>query len=213
VEKAERSSESRLASMRLETMILKQRRVDFEPVESESKLSRSVEKDGLLADDGLADSNVDDQSSILPTRKSSTIGKVRCALLESERLLGIKWINNVSRLTFTRPSANTCAEVSLDPSQVDTTLTTNPHITPEVRYHASLLFSLYWGSRSPKVPKPDVVPISQAKTTRDLSAEREAKKKLKLIAATAMACLTLTIKARLMFFFAENTIDSLPAEC
>jgi hypothetical protein len=28
-----------------------------------------------------------------------------------------------------------------------------------------------------------------------------------------MACLTLTIKARLMFFFAENTIDSLPAEC
>ncbi|KAA1100994.1 hypothetical protein PGT21_003792 [Puccinia graminis f. sp. tritici] len=177
VENAERSSESRLASMRLETMILKQRRVDFEPVESESKLGRSVENDRPLTDNHLGDSNLDHQSSILPTRNSSTIGKVRCALLESERLLGIKWINNV-----------------------DTTLTTNPHITPEVRYHASLLFSLYWGSRSPKVSKPDVVPISQAKTTRDLSAEREAKKKLKLIAATAMACLTLTIKARLMFF-------------
>jgi hypothetical protein len=57
-----------------------------------------------------------------------------------------------------------------------------------------MLFSLYWGSRSPKVPKKELIPDSQSKSARDLSLDREAKKKLKLIAATAMACLTLTVK-------------------
>ncbi|OAV89414.1 hypothetical protein PTTG_12688 [Puccinia triticina 1-1 BBBD Race 1] len=175
VENSARSSEStqvRLTLLRLETMILKQRRVDFEPTETGSKLSQSNENREHFGENDLEAHNIGSQSDeTLPSRKIPTVGKVRCALTESERLLGIKWIHNV-----------------------DTTLTSNPHITPQVRYHASLLFSLYWGSRSPKVPKAEGVSTSEPKTTRDLSADREAKKKLKLIAATAMACLTLTIK-------------------
>ncbi|KNZ57535.1 uncharacterized protein VP01_2134g2 [Puccinia sorghi] len=169
------SSEStlaRLALMRLETMILKQRRVDFEPVETKPKLNPSLNKDEPLVQNDLDPASGRNVHSKAPSiTKPIAIGKVRCALLESERLLGIKWIHNV-----------------------DTTLTTNPHITPEVRYHASMLFSLYWGSRSPKVPKQDATQSPEPNTTRDLSQDREAKKKLKLIAATAMACLTLTIK-------------------
>ncbi|KAI9630271.1 hypothetical protein KEM48_014134 [Puccinia striiformis f. sp. tritici PST-130] len=167
------STPTRLAQMRLETMILKQRRVDFDTAEIEPhKQSSENDVPSPSGQDNLGPHSVNNQpqSQTLSTSSTSTIGKVRCALLESERLLGIKWIHNV-----------------------DTTLTTNPHITPEVRYHASMLFSLYWGSRTPKAPKQDVVQTLQPKAG-DLAAEREAKKKLKLIAATAMACLTLTIK-------------------
>ncbi|PLW36104.1 hypothetical protein PCANC_16210 [Puccinia coronata f. sp. avenae] len=165
------STSARLALTRLETMILKQRRVDFEPVAIESKFEENRPQNEPLAERRPVVAGAPDQSENPPIGNTPTIGKVRCALLESERLMGIKWIHNV-----------------------DTALTTNPHITPEVRYHASMLFSLYWGSRSPKVPKKELIPDSQSKSARDLSLDREAKKKLKLIAATAMACLTLTVK-------------------
>lgn len=157
------STPYREALLRLETMIVKQRRVDFEPMETSATNHERTSNE--------YETHLDEHPRSYLLSTCSVMGKVRCALSESERLLGVRWIHNV-----------------------DTTLTTNPHVTPEIRYHASLLFSLYWGSRSSKVAKPETTTGSQQRITRDLQGEREAKKKMKLIAATAMACLTLTIK-------------------
>ncbi|KAH9813773.1 hypothetical protein DFH28DRAFT_1169666 [Melampsora americana] len=79
-------------------------------------------------------------------------------------------------------------------------------LSPDIRYHASILFSLYWGSRSgsssPNQASSTENPETQQKESSNSQSKkkengetaREKRKKSKLIAATAMASLTLATK-------------------
>ncbi|EGG09840.1 uncharacterized protein MELLADRAFT_95356 [Melampsora larici-populina 98AG31] len=163
---------------RLSTMLLKQRKVDFEYDDTESFLSQDSPPENSAEEVSTDEGNKSKRG-----KSRRKVGKVRCTLSKDERMLGIRWLH-----------------------LVDTSTTTNPNITPEVRYHASILFSLYWGSRtgnsSPdqsKSTEDSDVPLkegrhSQSKKKENVETSREKRKKSKLIAATAMASLTLATK-------------------
>ncbi|CAH7685478.1 hypothetical protein BY996DRAFT_4582585, partial [Phakopsora pachyrhizi] len=158
---------TRNALARLKTMILKQRRVDFEHegLDLNKNEAESTSVEGCHG----ANENFDHLQNQFRAASKLQKSKVRCTLSNEERILGIRWIH-----------------------RVDTLYTTNPNISPEVRYHASMLFSLYWGSRSHKLPS--VCFQNDKSVPLDAETEKEVRKRTKLIAATAMASLTLATK-------------------
>ncbi|MBW0541217.1 hypothetical protein O181_080932 [Austropuccinia psidii MF-1] len=164
----EHSSLAGKASRRLQTMLSKQRRVALASDNIQTKFNQNTLETSTQCQDSSINSKL---NKSLDSQSNTSIRKVRCALSRTERLLGIKWIHNV-----------------------DTTGTTHPQLTPSVRYHACILFSLYWGAYIPKVVKLGDSDVSHKNIIWGSKGDREAQKKMKLIAATAMACLTLAIK-------------------
>ncbi|KAG0140703.1 hypothetical protein CROQUDRAFT_674507 [Cronartium quercuum f. sp. fusiforme G11] len=175
------STEVKTSLDRLSTMLSKQRKVDFEIQHTDPTTDESFSMNKTNETDSANEMEADENIKLRRVRYRRKTRNIRCTLSKDERMLGIRWLH-----------------------LVDTSSTTNPNITPEVRYHASVLFSLYWGSRTGKSsstqpPSGDGfygedggIPTGQRRENGDSS--KENRKKTKLIAATAMACLTLATK-------------------
>lgn len=241
------SSGVRISLERLKTMLSKQRKVDFEPEHGDSESnceSFNLNKEATPEEE--QESTEDGQTGARKAKARRKLGKVRCTLSKAERMLGVRWIHLVIRFPFSSPCYTRSQTPRIAPTpfsflfygecliffcclftsvaiQVDTSSTTNPNISSEVRYHASVLFSLYWGSRTGKSGTTSFGDKSRTEgqekqaagskvTAQDtLESTKERRKKNKLIAATAMACLTLATKVYTypVFFSRPNFVQPL----